>query len=71
MYICICHAVTDTVIRAAVDDGVTSLSDLGFKTGCGTQCGSCVPKAREIIREALKDRDGSTVEVNLRMVPAT
>ena len=71
MYICICHAVTDTAIRAAIDNGATSLSDLGFRTGCGTQCGSCVPKAREIMNEALKNRGGSPMEVNLRIVASS
>jgi len=71
MYICICHAVTDTAIRTAIDQGVTSLSELSFETGCGTQCGSCVPRAREIMDEALRDRGMAVSEVNLRIVSST
>ena len=55
MYICICHAVTDSAIREAVNDGVTSFRHLSFETGCGTQCGSCVPQARQIMDETLLD----------------
>jgi len=71
MYICICHAVTDTAIRNAIDKGVTNLSELGFETGAGTQCGSCVPRAREIMDEALRDRGMAVSEVNLRIVSST
>jgi len=55
MYICICHAVTDSTIREAVHDGATSFGQLSFETGCGTQCGSCVPQARQIMDETLRD----------------
>jgi bacterioferritin-associated ferredoxin len=53
MYICICHAVSDSTIRKAVDSGARSLRDLSMSTGCGTQCGSCVKQAREILDESL------------------
>jgi bacterioferritin-associated ferredoxin len=68
MYICICQAVTDTAIRRAVDEGVTTLPELSLKTGAGTQCGSCVPMAREILDEALAERDALPSAVNLRVV---
>jgi bacterioferritin-associated ferredoxin len=55
MYICICHAVTDSTIRKAVHEGASSFRELSFSTGCGTQCGSCVPQAREIMNGALTD----------------
>jgi bacterioferritin-associated ferredoxin len=55
MYICICHAVTDSAIREAVNDGVKSFRQLSFETGCGTQCGSCVGQARQIMDETLID----------------
>ena len=70
MYICICQAVTDTAIRRAVDEGVTTLPELGLRTGAGTQCGTCVPKAREILDEALAERNAPPSAVNLRIVCA-
>jgi len=56
MYVCICRSVTDTAIRRAIDDGAFTVDELGRKTGAGTQCGSCVPLAREILDRALEAR---------------
>jgi len=39
MYVCICKGITDTQIRAAVQDGASSLSDLRNTLGGGRQCG--------------------------------
>jgi len=68
MYICICQAVTDTAIRRAVDEGVTTLPELSLRTGAGTQCGSCIPTARQIMDEALAEQNAPPSEVNLRIV---
>ena len=56
MYICICHAVTDSAIHKVVNGGASSFRDLISATGCGTQCGCCVAQAREVMNEALADR---------------
>ena len=56
MYICICHAVTDSAIHQVVNDGASSFRDLSEATGCGTQCGCCVAQAREVMNEALADQ---------------
>jgi bacterioferritin-associated ferredoxin len=68
MYICICHAVTDTDIRDAVDNGVSSFSELSFKTGCSTQCGSCLSRAREVMDKALQAKGMPVSGFNLRVV---
>ena len=68
MYVCICQAVTDTTIRRAVEEGVTTLPELSLRTGAGTQCGSCVPTARAILDEALAERNAPPSAVNLRVV---
>lgn len=68
MYICICNAVTDSAIKAAVRDGVRSMSDLSLKTGCSTQCGRCVGRAREVMNEALADRGEFPAAFNLQVV---
>ncbi len=41
MYICVCNAVTDSDIRAAVGSGVRNMKQLGKATGCGSACGCC------------------------------
>ena len=49
MYVCICNAVTDKMIRAAAADGAATLDDLQRMTGCATTCGSCADLAEEIL----------------------
>lgn len=56
MYICICKAVTDGQIRAAVEDGVTSMSGLRESLGCAGQCGKCGKHVKQIRDEALADQ---------------
>ena len=56
MYVCLCRAVTDSAIREAVDEGVSTYRELSLKTGCGTQCGSCVKFARSVLKETLHSR---------------
>ncbi|MBA3581709.1 MAG: (2Fe-2S)-binding protein [Gammaproteobacteria bacterium] len=41
MYICICKAVTDHDIHAAIDAGATDLPQLQAELGVGTCCGAC------------------------------
>lgn len=68
MYICVCHAVTETTIRQAVRKGAHNLQDISFQTGAGTQCGSCVRQAREIIAGELEQHGCTPSPVQLRMV---
>jgi bacterioferritin-associated ferredoxin len=57
MYVCLCHSVTDRDIRAAVADGVASMAELGRRTGCSTNCGSCAEFAEQTLRAALRTQD--------------
>jgi bacterioferritin-associated ferredoxin len=68
MYICICHAVTDSAIGQAVNDGATSFRDISFATGCGTQCGCCVAQVREVMNEALAGQGSAASREQLRVV---
>jgi len=52
MYVCICNAVTDKMIRAAVAEGAATLADLNRMTGCSGCCGSCADLAEEVLRGA-------------------
>jgi len=71
MYVCICNAVNESAIRQAVEGGVTSFRGLSLKTGCGTQCGSCVKLAREILDKALEDAGSPKSAVKLQFVAST
>jgi len=49
MYICICNAVTERQVHAAVDAGATTLSDLQFELGVASCCGCCAETAQEYL----------------------
>jgi bacterioferritin-associated ferredoxin len=68
MYICICKAVNDAAIKKAVSDGVSNFRDLSSVTGCGTQCGSCINLAREVMDQALMDSGSPKSNVKLEIV---
>jgi bacterioferritin-associated ferredoxin len=68
MYICICHAVTDSAIHTVVNDGASSFRDLSAATGCGTQCGCCVAQVREVMNEALAEQGSAASREQLRVV---
>jgi bacterioferritin-associated ferredoxin len=53
MYVCICKGITDTQIRAAVEDGASSMRDVRNTLGVASQCGKCGIMTREIVRESL------------------
>jgi bacterioferritin-associated ferredoxin len=46
MIICVCKAVSDKHIRAAVRDGASCMRDITRDLKVGTCCGKCVPEAR-------------------------
>jgi len=55
MYVCICNAVTDKMIRSAVAEGASTLDDLNRMTGCAGCCGSCAGIAEEVLRDARRE----------------
>ena len=55
MYVCVCKGITDTQIRAAVEDGASSLRDVRNSLGVASQCGKCGILTKEILRESLVD----------------
>ncbi|HSG60804.1 MAG TPA: (2Fe-2S)-binding protein [Pseudomonadales bacterium] len=59
MFVCICNAVTDGKIRAAVDAGAASVRDLNREFSLGNCCGKCIPTTRQIIKDRQAERAGS------------
>ncbi len=49
MYLCLCNAVTDRDLAEAIAEGCTTLADLNRATGCGGQCGRCLPAIGEFL----------------------
>ena len=57
MIVCVCKAVSDRQIRAAVNNGACCMRDIARDLGVGTCCGKCVPEARVTITRCLAERD--------------
>jgi|GEM_PF-385851 len=52
MYICVCHAVTESDVRRAAASGVSTVAQLTMATGVGSGCGSCLAFAFETLENA-------------------
>ncbi len=57
MYVCLCKGITDTQIRAAIQEGASSLREVRSRLGVASQCGKCGVLAREILQETLAASD--------------
>jgi bacterioferritin-associated ferredoxin len=53
MIVCVCNNVSDRKIRQAVDEGMSSMSELRENLGIGTCCGKCHSCAKSVLRECL------------------
>ncbi|WP_394204350.1 bacterioferritin-associated ferredoxin [Shewanella waksmanii] len=53
MYVCLCHAVTDSQIKEAVSQGDMTLADVKKRLGVGSQCGKCTKMATQVIAAQL------------------
>jgi bacterioferritin-associated ferredoxin len=53
MIVCVCKAVSDRHIRAAVKEGATRLQQVSRQTGLGTCCGKCLPEAKVAMADCL------------------
>ncbi len=51
MFVCVCHAVTDSQIRQAAKDGARTLKDLRRDLGVTRDCGQCAACALQCLDE--------------------
>ena len=51
VFACICHAVTEDEVTAAVGMGAATVEAVGSVTGAGTGCGSCQDRIEDLIGE--------------------
>ena len=58
MIICVCKAVSDKHIRAAVADGITSMRELTRELRIGTCCGRCLPEAKAALAGCIAQSAG-------------
>jgi bacterioferritin-associated ferredoxin len=63
MIICVCKAVSDRQIKAAVKGGATCMRDLTRELGVGTCCGKCVPEARSTLSASLSSCEFSNASL--------
>lgn len=49
MFICICNAISERQVQAAVAEGALSLTDLQGRLGVATVCGCCAETATEYL----------------------
>jgi len=52
MYVCICRGITDSQLRAAIDDGARDMREVSRCLGVATQCGKCGRHARTLLKAA-------------------
>jgi bacterioferritin-associated ferredoxin len=49
MYVCVCLAVTDQEVEAAIEDGAQTRDEVTRACGAGGDCGSCHEMIEQII----------------------
>jgi assimilatory nitrate reductase catalytic subunit len=64
--VCSCFQVGDKQVKAAVEAGVSSVTELGKELKCGTNCGSCIPELTKLVEDysALAETLATEVESN-------
>jgi bacterioferritin-associated ferredoxin len=56
VFVCICHAVTESDVRAAVDAGDRTAEDVAERTSASTGCGTCTERLCAVV-DALRPAD--------------
>lgn len=51
MYVCICHAVTDDQVEAAIDAGADTVDAVTSETRAGASCAMCHDTIEDVISE--------------------
>ena len=65
MYVCVCKAVTEREVHAAIRDGARSLRELRTDLGIIEECGRCAGCARQCLRDA--ETGGLVPSARIRM----
>jgi bacterioferritin-associated ferredoxin len=63
MYVCVCNAVTERQVNAAINNGATTIKDLNRQLGVGAQCGACVGCAKECLNKTNAQNANKTTNV--------
>lgn len=57
MIVCVCEGLSHRVIDRHIDEGVSTVRELGRVTRAGTCCGVCVPALRERLERGRRRAD--------------
>ncbi|WP_022949683.1 nitrate reductase [Methylohalobius crimeensis] len=50
--VCACFRISEQAIRQAIEQGLTSVEDIGRQLGAGSNCGSCLPELEAWLRQS-------------------
>ena len=70
MYVCVCNAVTERHIGAAVSEGAATLRDLRDRLGVAGECGRCATCARDCLRSALAEQTTMAKPAHIGFAPS-
>lgn len=60
MYVCLCHGITERLVRAAIDGGARDVAAIGRATRAGTDCGQCRPALEALLVPRHEPTNGGT-----------
>jgi bacterioferritin-associated ferredoxin len=63
MYVCVCRAVTEETVRAAIDGGAHSVEAVTGACGAGDDCGAC----HQVIEQMIEARTGQAAKPSRRL----
>ena len=66
MIVCVCRAVSDRVIRAAVVAGASTVSEVSRACRAGSCCGACRPAIAQLIKDISPRHSASASEASDR-----
>lgn len=69
MIVCVCEAVNCRTIRRTIDEGATSVREVGAKCRAGTNCGQCRRAIGDLIREQRTRQDSAMAQSRLPVLP--
>ena len=61
MFVCVCHAVTDTRVREAITSGATTREEVTRCCGAGGDCGACHGHIEAMIEDHVEQTDPGLV----------
>lgn len=74
MIVCLCKGITDADVRRVIADGASSLTEIGARSGAGTECGGCRPVLYRLLvehRQAASAAGAQIVDQDPRRTPPT